>query len=234
MDYHINVNAIIFKLYLGKEEIQMRRMKYVLLTVIVMSLLFGTMTVNAADTIAISKEKVTVNIGDTVELSVDGTDRTPTWTSYNANIARVDKFGKVTAVRRGSTKIRARAGLSSKLCTVTVVDSSIKLNQKDVTIYHGGTSVNAVQLKAAVKGASKDVTWESSDPGIAVVDANGKVTSVSEGTAVITATANGKSASCPVTVKETSISLNMDSLQVSTKGCWKFHCGRTGKCRQRP
>lgn len=196
----------------------MKKMKYVLLVVIAMSLLFGTMTVNAADTIAINKEKVTVNIGDTVKLSVEGTDRAPTWTSYNANIARVDKFGKVTAVRKGSTKVRARVGLSSKLCTVKVVDSSIKLNKKSATIYHGGTSVNTVQLKATVRGAAKDIVWSSSDEKVAVVDDKGKITAVSEGTAVITATANGKSASCPITVKESRISLNMDSLQVSTKG----------------
>ncbi len=194
----------------------MKRVKYFLMTVIVFALF--TMTVNAADVITISQTKATVNIGDTVELSVEGTDRMPTWTSYNANIAKVDKFGKVTAVRKGSTKVRVRVGLSSKLCTVTVVDSSIKLNKKEATIYHGGTSVNTIQLKATVKGASKNATWESSDPDVAIVDANGKVTSVSAGTTFITATANGKSASCPVTVKESGISLNMDNLHVSTKG----------------
>lgn len=193
----------------------MKRVKYFL---VVIALVFSAMTVNAADTITISKEKATVNVGDTLDLTVTGTDRTPTWTSYNANIAKVDKFGKVTAIRKGNTKVRVRIASFSKLCTVTVVDSSIKLNKRDATLYHGGTSVNAVQLKATVKGASKDITWESSDPGIAVVDANGKVTSVSAGTAIITATANGKSASCPITVKESRISLNMDSLQVSTKG----------------
>lgn len=192
--------------------------KVKILLIIAMSLLLGALTVNAADAITISQEKVTVNIGDKLDLTVTGTDRIPTWTSYNANIAKVDKFGEVTALRKGKTKIRARVGLSSKLCTVTVVDSSIKLNKKDATIYHGGTSVNTIQLKATVKGASKSVTWESLNPNVATVNANGKVTSVSEGTAIITATANGKSASCHLTVKGTSISLNMDNLQVSTKG----------------
>lgn len=193
----------------------MKRVKYFL---VVMVLFLSAMTVHAAEGITISQEKAIVNVGDTAELAVSGTDKTPSWTSYNANIARVDKLGKVTALRKGSTKIRARVGLSSKLCSVTVVDSSIKLNKKTTTIYHGGTSVNTVQLKATVKGASKNVTWESSDLSVAVVDEKGKVTSVSEGTAIITATANSKSASCPVTVKESSISLNMDNLQVSTKG----------------
>lgn len=197
-------------------EASVRKIKFLLIAVMVV--LLGTLTVQAADGITMSQTEATVNIGDIIELSVEGTDRMPTWTSYNANIARVDKFGKVTALRKGSTKIRARVGLSSKLCSVTVVDSSIKLNKKTATIYHGGTSVNTVQLKATVKGASKNATWESLNPDVATVDDKGKVTSVSEGTATIVATANGKSASCPVTVKETRISLNMDSIQVSTKG----------------
>ena len=44
------------------------------------------------------------------------------------------------------------------------------------------------------------MTWTSSDPSVATVDANGLVTAVSPGTATITATADGVSATCTVTV----------------------------------
>ncbi|MBM6831226.1 Ig-like domain-containing protein [Faecalicoccus acidiformans] len=50
---------------------------------------------------------------------------------------------------------------------------------------------------------NKNVNWESSDTSIATVDANGKVTAISAGSATITATAadgSGESASCSVTV----------------------------------
>ena len=47
----------------------------------------------------------------------------------------------------------------------------------------------------------KDLTWETKDPSVATVDANGKVTSVDVGVTQITATtANGKTATCNVNV----------------------------------
>ncbi len=45
------------------------------------------------------------------------------------------------------------------------------------------------KLIAAVTGdGDKTVTWSSNNPSVAAVDANGRVTAVKEGTAVITAT----------------------------------------------
>lgn len=171
-----------------------------------------------AESFTISPKKATVNVGDSLELKVSDTDKKPVWVSYNENVARVDKDGTVTAIRKGKTTVKARVGILINACAVNVVDSSIKLNKTTATIYHGGTSVNTLQLKATVKGATKDVVWESSDTNVATVDAKGKVTSVSEGTATITATANGKTASCIVTIKESSIVLNMDTMQLSNKG----------------
>lgn len=194
----------------------MRRNLHILLSVLLLTLAMG-FTVYA-DEFTISQTKATVNIGDTVNLDISGSDKVPYFTSYNVNIAKVDQNGIVTAVRKGKTTISARIGLTYKKCTVTVVDSSIKLNKASTTIYAGGTSTKTVQLKATVRGASKVVQWESLNPAVATVDEKGKVTSVSSGTTVITATANGKTASCSVTVKESSISLNMDSMQLSTKG----------------
>ena len=175
------------------------------------------MTANAED-FSISQKAATMNIGDLLELKVSDTDKKPVWISYNENIVKVDQNGTVTAFRAGKTTIKVRSGFQTKTCTIKVVNSSIKLNKTTATIYHGGTSVNTLQLKATVKGATKDVVWESSDTNVATVDAKGKVTSVSAGTVTITATANRKSASCTVTIKESSIALNMDTMQLSNKG----------------
>lgn len=51
-------------------------------------------------------------------------------------------------------------------------------------------------------GATGTITWESSSDTVATVDATGLVTAVGEGTATITATCNGKSDTCAVTVSE--------------------------------
>ena len=194
----------------------MKRRKCLLLTIVI--LMFACLTVQADDGFAISQTKATINIGDTLELSTTGTDKTPSWTSYNDNIVKVSTYGEITGLKKGKTTVRARVGSACKTCAVTVVDSSIKLNKRSAVIYHGGTSKNTVQLKATVKGAYKDIAWKSSDTDIAVVDDTGKVTSVSEGSAVITAASNSKSVSCVITVKESSLSLNMDNIQLSTRG----------------
>ena len=188
-----------------------------LLCTLICLLFVGSMTVSAA-TFSLSQTRVTLNIGDSAELSVVGSEELAKWASYNVNIATVDQSGKVTAVRKGSTTISARIGLTYKKCTVTVVDSSIKVNKTTAVIYTGGTSTQTVQLRATVKGASKAVTWTSLNPAVATVDEKGKVTSVSDGQAVIVATANGKTDACVVKVLKNSISLNMDTMQLGTKG----------------
>ncbi len=193
-----------------------RKVRLFLLLLCVFIMAWG-MTANAED-FSISQKTATMNIGDLLELKVSDTDKKPVWISYNENIVKVDQNGTVTAFRAGKTTIKVRSGFQTKTCTVKVVNSSIKLNKKTATIYYGGTSTNTLQLKATVKGATKNVVWESSDTNVATVDVKGKVTSVSEGTATITATANGKSANCTVTVKESSIALNMDTMQLSNKG----------------
>lgn len=67
----------------------------------------------------------------------------------------------------------------------------------DITISGSGNNASPVQLRTS--GASGDVTWTSSNPAVATVDANGKVTRVGAGRCTVTATdAGGQSASCIV------------------------------------
>lgn len=79
--------------------------------------------------------------------------------------------------------------------------TSVKLNKSQATRYAGGV----LQLKANVypaQATNKDVTWSSSNEGVATVDANGRVTVLAEGEAIITATTmdGGLTAQCKLTV----------------------------------
>ena len=79
--------------------------------------------------------------------------------------------------------------------------NGILLNQTATRIAVDGS----VQLEAKVRpsnAANQSVTWTSSDPAVATVDANGLVKGLTAGTAVITATSEetGVTASCKVTV----------------------------------
>ena len=68
------------------------------------------------------------------------------------------------------------------------------------------------QLKVSVKpvyARTGTITWESSNPAVASVDANGLVTALTEGTSVITATSeNGSSASSRIVVNNTNCTLS--------------------------
>ena len=77
--------------------------------------------------------------------------------------------------------------------------TAVTLNKATATAYVG----YGPKLAATVEpvSATEDVIWTSSDESIATVDAYGKVTGVSAGTATITATAGGVSAACKVEVE---------------------------------
>lgn len=78
--------------------------------------------------------------------------------------------------------------------------TGISLDKTAFTTHVGDADVT---LKATLQPAdSKDlIRWTSSDDSVATVNANGKVTALKVGTAVITAEANGHKATCTVTVE---------------------------------
>lgn len=73
---------------------------------------------------------------------------------------------------------------------------SIALNTSTARVVVSGTT----QLIAITAPGSGPVTWSSATTGKATVDSNGVVTGVASGSSVITATSNGLTASCTVTV----------------------------------
>lgn len=73
---------------------------------------------------------------------------------------------------------------------------AIVLNTSTASVAVGGT----VQLLALTSPGSGPVTWASATPAKATVSTTGVVTGVATGSSVITATANGLTASCTVTV----------------------------------
>ena len=131
-----------------------------------------------------------------------------TWTSSNTNVATVDSTGKVTSVGIGNCVITATSTQSSSLkasCEITVEEvkvTSITLNKTSYTF----TNNTPLQLTATVapeNATNKEVTWESSDENIAIVDDTGKVTPISNGICSITARSKDgseKTAVCNITI----------------------------------
>lgn len=149
------------------------------------------------------------------------------WTSSNKNVATVSN-GLVKAIAPGTATITATAENVSGTATVTVKAkiypvTGVTLDKTSLTLTEGETET----LKATVapdNATDKSITWSSSNASVATVDASGKVTAVSAGTATITVktTDGGKTADCAVTVNQkvvpvTGVSLDKNELEL-TKG----------------
>lgn len=168
-------------------------------------------------TISLDKKKITLNEkGDGALLSEElivthfGAYEDVTWTSSNPRIATVkgdNESAVVTAMRAGNVTITATCNGKKAKCRVQVKPVYTRLNKTSATMYVGGTSYETLKLKAKVSGMSKEVEWVSDHPEYAYVDERGVVTAQSRGTAVITATANGVTAQCTITVMDSTITI---------------------------
>lgn len=151
--------------------------------------------------VKLSKTKAVVVKGKTIQLKATVTPKQSIkWSSENKKIATVNKNGKVTGKKGGTTKIIATAKDGTKAtCKVTV--ATVKLNASSMPL-QVGTSTKA--LKVASKTVKKDKVkaWKSSDSSIASVSKSGKVTAKKTGKATLTVTMkSGAKATCKVTVQ---------------------------------
>ena len=77
--------------------------------------------------------------------------------------------------------------------------TSVSLDKDSLNLTAGGSDTLIATVLPA-NATNQTVTWTSDNTAVATVDANGNVSAVAAGTANITATADGKSDSCTVTV----------------------------------
>ena len=141
------------------------------------------------------------------------TNQNVTWTSSNEAVATVDANGKVTAKSLGMADITVTTedGGYTATCRVGVVRrpggdvsvTGVTLNKTATTIAVGASETLTATV-APTNATNKKVTWTSSDPAVATVDASGKVTGVAKGTATITVTTEdgGHTATCAVEVAD--------------------------------
>ena len=161
--------------------------------------------------VSLDRASATLTEGETLQLTAtvspdNATNKTVSWTSTNSSVATVNQNGLVTAIAEGSATIKVTTidGQKTAECSIIVNHkyipvSSISLEPVSVAVAAGGSTT----LIATVYPANADdriVVWESSDNSVVTVDQNGKISGINEGTATITASAGGKSATCSVEV----------------------------------
>ncbi len=161
--------------------------------------------------ISLDKTVITLTEGENTVLKTkvapsNTTDHSYKWTSSDASVAAVNGSGKVFAKKAGKAVITVTtSNKKTAKCTVevkakTIKATGIKLNITSKKI----TKNDEFKLTATITPTNvtnKKVTWKSSNTSVATVDSSGKVIGVGKGTANITATINGKTATCKVEVK---------------------------------
>lgn len=142
---------------------------------------------------------VTNSLGETVA------SPNVTFSSSAGYIASVDATGKVRAVAPGTATITASVGTVKDQLQVTVnwpPVESVDLQIADAAVFVDDTVPTTIAvINSKDKPATNaSVTYTTSAPTVATVDAIGRVTGVGNGTAIITATAEGLSDAIEVTV----------------------------------
>lgn len=168
-----------------------------LLALISAVILMTTMLIPAfqasAASVKLNKTKIVLVVGQTYNLKVSGTKKTPQWSSSNKKIVSVTKKGVVKGLKKGTATITAKIGKKTYKCKVTVESPKLSSTKKTVT---AGTSF-ALKLN----GTKRTVKWYTSNKKIATVSSKGVVKTLRAGSVKITAKLGGKSYVCRLTVK---------------------------------
>lgn len=168
--------------------------------------------------IALDQSFVTLEKGSSVAVTAtvgpdDCTDKTVTWSSERNSIATVDADGNITAVGAGQTVVTATTanGLTATVSVTVMVSPSVITLDTTAFSLEKGDFLTLVATVGPVDCTDKSVKWYSDNEEVAVVDADGTVTAVENGSAVITAeTSNGVKAYASVTVTESPVTISLD------------------------
>ena len=165
-------------------------------------------TVPTITDFTLSETETTMNIGGTKTLSITAfvpeyATASANFSSSNTDVATVNKNGIITAKAIGDAVITATIGEVEKSCTVHVVAvtvNSISFANEDINLTLGSSLLLTPAVDPAEAASQYTISYESYNETVATVDADGKVTSVAVGDAVITATIDNQSAQITIHV----------------------------------
>ena len=174
------------------EDVLLEADKKIVVTLTGASNTTGGNTFNAKNgtsvaTYTISKDETQIALNDTVaEFTANGTQEL---TFSKADNSSVTVAGDHTETLTFTIAVVA-----------PVAVTGVTLDKTSLELAAGGDTTTLTATVAPTDATDKTVTWSSSDDNVATVDENGVVTSVAVGTATITATAGGETATCTVKV----------------------------------
>lgn len=171
----------------------------------------GMTIIQQPTSVAISGDSsVVVNNSITLTATVspnNARNKEVVWSSNDSTVAEVSQSGVVTGKKAGSTVIFASSVadgtvVGQKTITVTVMPSSVTINQPSSTTMDIGGTLTLSATVSPSNASNKTIAWSTSDSSIATVS-DGVVTAKASGTVKITATTvNGKTAEISLTVRQ--------------------------------
>ncbi len=145
----------------------------------------------------INSSEISMLTGKSRQLSVritpTNTTESVTWYSTDTSIVNVDENGIITTVGAGTADVVCEGGLNNVSATCTI--HSMALSQTSLVLEQYDS------FDLYVDGAVKNVSWRSGNPRVATVTSSGKIVGRMAGTTTITATVDGKTMTCVVTVR---------------------------------
>lgn len=134
-----------------------------------------------------------------------------TWTSSATAVAAINNAGLATGLASGATTLKATVDGISGTATLTVTPAAASLSSITVTPATASLAAGASQQFTATGNYSdgstanltSSVTWTSSDPSVATINAAGLASGVAAGSATITAALNGVTGAASLTVTAT-------------------------------
>lgn len=148
--------------------------------------------------------------GATTQLSAKSSNNsTVTWKSSKKSVATIDSNGLVTGVKPGETTITAKGLGGCATCKIKVKSPTIQLNKKVIQLYRNQTSQITAKVSSGISPS-----WKINKKSIAIIDENGTITALKNGSALITATVDGVRATCELVVAKPDITLSSNEIKI--------------------
>lgn len=193
-----------------------------------------------ADKFTLNADTLDLKTGHTFDLNAlsagGGLDNIVAFSSSDKAVATVYKNGVIMGVSEGTAVITATLNDRALSCKVSVTGKPVVPTEPETTaptapakptetapvttvppttapltfeLSHSKAEIEAGNL-FVLTAPVKNPTWSSSNESVLTVDKNGWITALKEGKAVVTASADGKTGTCQVTVTKASSGLEIE------------------------
>lgn len=160
-----------------------------------------------------NKQTLSVNV-----IPSNATNKTVSFESSNTSIVSVLSTGEIKAITKGTASITVSTGSISKQVIVTVKEEDVILAEEiDLGDYQEVMLVGEKQLISSIvlptNTTKQTLTYESNDKKVAIINELGRITAVSQGSAIITVKCGSIENSFKLIVKKSN-DINVEGIEI--------------------